>query len=176
MGTGLRSYQSKSRHDAHGQFDTDAPEQSSPDSSGLMQNRTEAVQAVDYLQGSEYRFRDHAMDALAAVHYLGDVIIDGDAGDHIGLLARKFGEPLGDENDGFAHCHLHRLFEVGVKPHYDPVGGGLGARPCDLHVLAHDELELAAQSGLDGGKVDLALTLAAWASPTENSAPGAYTG
>jgi hypothetical protein len=49
--------------------------------------------------------------------------------------------------------------EVGVKPHYDPMGGGLGARPRDLHVLAHDELELAAQAGLDSGKVDLALAL-----------------
>jgi hypothetical protein len=35
----------------------------------------------------------------------------------------------------------------------------VSARGCDFHVLAHDELELAAQAGLDGGEIDLALAL-----------------
>src|SRR5436309_2594989 len=35
----------------------------------------------------EDRFRDHAVDPLGAVDHLGDVIIDGYARDHVGLLA-----------------------------------------------------------------------------------------
>jgi hypothetical protein len=34
-----------------------------------------------------------------------------------------------------------------------------GARPRELDVLAHDELESAAQPGLDGGEIDFALSL-----------------
>src|SRR6516162_1707759 len=93
---------------------------------------------------SENRLRDHAVDALGAVDHLGDMIIDRDARNHVGLLARKLGETLGDEKDGLAYRHLHRLLEVRVEAHYDPVGGRFAARPRDLHVFAHDELELAA--------------------------------
>jgi hypothetical protein len=39
------------------------------------------------------------------------------------------------------------------------VRGGFRARPGYFHVLADDELEPAAQAGLDGGEVDLALAL-----------------
>ncbi len=46
-----------------------------------------------------------------------------------------------------------------MEPHDEPVGRSLGARPCDFHVLAQDELEPAAQASLDGGNVDLALPL-----------------
>ena len=35
------------------------------------------------------------MDALDAVHHLGDVIIDRDARDPVGLLARELGENAG---------------------------------------------------------------------------------
>jgi hypothetical protein len=35
----------------------------------------------------EDRFRDHAVNPLGAVDHLGDVIIDGYARDHVGLLA-----------------------------------------------------------------------------------------
>src|SRR6266446_7950511 len=56
-------------------------------------------------------------------------------------------------------ANLHRLFEVRMEPHDEPVGRSLGARPCDFHVLAQDELEPAAQASLDGGNVDLALPL-----------------
>src|SRR5215475_4438027 len=39
------------------------------------------------------------------------------------------------------------------------MGRSLSAGPGDFHVLAHDELEAAAQAGLDCGKIDLALAL-----------------
>src|SRR5579864_7349943 len=82
----------------------------------------------DSLPGED-RLRDHAVDALGAVHYLGNVIIDRDARDHVGLLARKLREALGEEQYGLAHRHLHRVFEVWTEPHHDPVRRSLCPRP-----------------------------------------------
>src|SRR5437763_16704412 len=51
----------------------------------------------------EDRLRNHPMDALGAVHHLGHVIIDRDARDHVGLLAREVRKALGNEIDRLAH-------------------------------------------------------------------------
>jgi hypothetical protein len=67
------------------------------------------MQPSSRLLRSENGLRDHPVDALGAVDHLGDMIIDRDARDHVGLLTRKLGEALGDEKDGLAHRHLHRL-------------------------------------------------------------------
>src|SRR5262249_49648089 len=107
----------------------------------------------------ENRFRDHAVDALGAVHDLGHVIVDGHARDHVSLLAAEVREALGDEIDGLAHRDLHRLFQVLMQSHHHPMRGGLGTRPSQLHVFADDELKLAAQPGFDRGQIDLAMTL-----------------
>src|SRR5229473_4497169 len=69
----------------------------------------------------ENRLRDHAVDALGAVDHLGDVIIHGDARDHVGLLARQLGEALGDEADRLAHRNPHGLLKVRVEAHDDPM-------------------------------------------------------
>ena len=101
------------------------------------------------------------------------MIIDRDARNHVGLLTRKLRESLRDEKDGLAHRHLHRLLEVRVKAHHDSVGRRFAARPRDLHVFTHDELELATQSGFDGGEIDLTLRLGRVGIADESSAPGA---
>src|SRR5260370_28961184 len=121
----------------------------------------------------ENRLRDHAVDALGAVDHLGDVIVHRNARDHVGLLARELREALSDEKDGLPHRHLHRFLKVRVEAHGDPMGRGLGARPGELQVLAHDELEFAAQRGSMAGRSTSPWPWAAWASPIENSAPGA---
>jgi hypothetical protein len=87
------------------------------------------------------------------------VVIHGDARDHVGLFARQLGKALGDEANRLAHGDLHGFLEVRVEAHHDPMGRGFGARPCELQVLAHDELEPAAQPGLDGREIDFALAL-----------------
>jgi hypothetical protein len=73
------------------------------------------------------------------------------AGNHVGFLPAELRKPLGEEIDGLAHRHLHRFFEVWVEAHNNPMSGILGARPADLHVLTHDELEFSAEPGLDLG-------------------------
>src|SRR5262249_9122442 len=103
--------------------------------------------------------RDHAVDALGAVHDLSDMVVDSDARDHVGLLARQFWEALDDEEDGLAPSHLQCLLQARIETHDDPVRGGLGARPGDFHVFADDELKFALQAGLNGGQIDLAMAL-----------------
>jgi hypothetical protein len=63
----------------------------------------------------EDRLRDHAVNALGAVDHLGDVIVDRDARNHVGLLARELGKTFGNEKDGFAHGDLHRFFRGHVS-------------------------------------------------------------
>ncbi len=99
------------------------------------------------------------MDAFGAVHHLRHVVVDRHAGDHVGLFPRDIRIALGDEVDGLAHRDLHRLVQVGIEPHHDPMGRRLRPRPCELHVLVQDKLKLAAQAGLDRGEVDLAVAL-----------------
>src|SRR5262249_37247819 len=101
----------------------------------------------------EYGFRNHPVYALGAVHHLRDVVIHRHAGDHVSLLARQVGEAARDERDGLARDDLHRFVEIGVQSHHHPVRRRFAARPDELHVLAHDELEAAAQAGLDRGDV-----------------------
>jgi hypothetical protein len=43
----------------------------------------------------------------------------------------------------------HRLFEIRIEPQYHPVSRCFGARPSQFHILAQDELELAAIACLD---------------------------
>src|SRR5258706_11557118 len=69
-------------------------------------------------------------------------VVNRDARDHIGLLARQPGETLGEKKDGLAHSDLHCLFEIRIEPHHHPVGRCFGARPSEFHVFAHDEREL----------------------------------
>ena len=99
------------------------------------------------------------VDALGAVHRLGDIEIDRHAAQRVGVFARKmfFGD---QEIDGLAHGQNQGLRQVGVEPHGDPVGGRFPARPLQVHVLAHDELERADQRSLHGRDVHFAVALA----------------
>ena len=63
------------------------------------------------------------------------------------------------EIDRFPHGDARRFGEVGMHPHRDVVRGRLGARPAQMHVLAHDELERADQRGLERRDNHLAVTL-----------------
>src|ERR1700704_4399697 len=114
---------------------------------------------MDDLLRREDRLRDHAVDALGAVHHLGYMVIYGDARDHVGFLPRELRKTLSDEADSLPYRHFHCLFEVRIEPHHDPVGRGLGTWPGDFHILADDELEPATQPGLDGSQIDLAMAL-----------------
>jgi hypothetical protein len=69
----------------------------------------DAFVLLSRLLRSENCLRDHAVDAFGAVDYLGDMIIDRDARNHVGFLTGKLGEALGDEKYALAHRHLHRL-------------------------------------------------------------------
>src|SRR5215831_9664214 len=97
-----------------------------------------------YLLPCEDRFRNHPVNALSAIDDLRHMIVGGHARDHVGLLTREVRESLGDEIDRFAHRDLHRLVQIGIESHHDPVRGGLCARPEESQILAHYELELAA--------------------------------
>ena len=99
------------------------------------------------------------MDAVRAVHDLSHVVVNRDARDHVGLLAGKFGKSLGYEKDGLSHRHLHRFLEIRMQAHHDPMSGRFRARPGELQVLAHDELEFSTQPGLDRSEIDLTLAL-----------------
>ena len=113
---------------------------------------------------SNWRLREDALrnqpvHAHRAVHQLGDVEIHRDAGEHVGVLARH---PLfrHQEIDRLAHRILGGRHQVAVDPHDDPVRRRLGARPLEVHVLADDHLDGAAQRCLHRGDVDLAIALA----------------
>ena len=58
---------------------------------------------------SEDRFRNHSMNAFGAVHGLCDMIVDGHARNHVGLLACEMRKSLRNEIDSFAHGDLHRI-------------------------------------------------------------------
>ena len=64
----------------------------------------------------------------------------------------------------------------GSKPHHDPMGRRLGARPRELHILAEDELEFPRNPVSIAVRSTSPWPCAACASPAENSAPGACTG
>lgn len=64
---------------------------------------------LDELLRSKDRFRNHSMNAFGAVHGLCDMIVDGHARNHVGLLACEMRKSLRNEIDSFAHGDLHRI-------------------------------------------------------------------
>src|SRR5229473_2857382 len=62
---------------------------------------------LDELLRSKDRFRNHSMNAFGAVHGLCDMIVDGHARNHVGLLACEMRKSLRNEIDSFAHGDLH---------------------------------------------------------------------
>src|SRR5258707_9342570 len=64
---------------------------------------------LDELLRSKDRFRNHSMNAFGAVHGLCDMIVDGHARNHVGLLACEMRKSLRNEIDSFAHVDLHRI-------------------------------------------------------------------
>jgi hypothetical protein len=64
---------------------------------------------LDELLGSKDRFWNHSMNAFGAVHGLCDMIVDGHARNHVGLLACEMRKSLRNQIDRFAHGNLHRI-------------------------------------------------------------------
>ena len=101
---------------------------------------------------------NHPVDAFGAVYELGDFEIDGDAGEHVGfgLFHLLFGD---EEIDRFTDGDFGGFGEVFVDAHDDPVGGGFGAGPGELHVFTDEESERAGEGGFEGGDIDFAIAL-----------------
>src|SRR5215210_6753201 len=98
------------------------------------------------------------VDADLAIYQLGDSDVGGYAGE---LVGRVLVEPLelGDEIDRLLNGDLRRLREVLIHAHRDVVGLRLGARPCEGHILADDQLDASTQRGFDRGLVHFAVPL-----------------
>src|SRR5262249_443981 len=111
----------------------------------------------------EDRLRDHAVHALADVHYLRDAAVGRHRRQGIRLVATHRDDLLLlQEIHGLADGVDHRLVEVLVESHGDPVGLRLHPRPLELHVLADDELHRDLAIGaLERREVDLAVALPA---------------
>src|ERR1700756_1150780 len=91
----------------------------------------------------KHALRNHAVHALADVDYLRDAAIPHDGGECVGLFAAHRHDALRREPlHGLLDRNLHRLVQVLVVAHEDPVRLGLRPRPLGLQVLAHDGLNL----------------------------------
>src|SRR6266849_9287917 len=108
-------------------------------------------------------FRNHAVNALADVHHLGDPAVRRHRRQRIGLVAAHRRYLLGSEEiHRLPGGDLHRLVEILIEAHGDPVGLRLGARPLKLHALVDDGLDLDLLEGaLERGEIHLAVPLPA---------------
>ena len=80
-----------------------------PDVKAAYHAQAEEFALLDELLRSKDRFRNHSMNAFGAVHGLCDMIVDGHARNHVGLLACEMRKSLRNEIDSFAHGDLHRI-------------------------------------------------------------------
>src|SRR5690348_1245596 len=102
--------------------------------------------------------RADGVDAHVAVHELRDVDIDGDAGEHVCVVA---GEMLlrDEEVDHVADGHFRGGLQVRAEAHADVAGGRLSARPEQMLILVDNEAEGAGEEGLQRRNVDFAIAL-----------------
>src|SRR5580658_1340196 len=111
------------------------------------------------LAGAEYALGKTYVDAdVRLVHQLSDRHIPGDTDQLIGHLTRELFFAH-QEIDHFLDGGTGRDVEIRIGGHADVVGRSLGARPGELQVFAYGELQAAAQRSLNGGLIDLAITL-----------------
>src|SRR5882724_3135444 len=82
---------------------------------------------------------NHAMHALADIDDLRHATVPHDRGERVRLLATHRDDLLtGEPMDGLLNGDLHRLIQILVVTHEDPVGLRFRPRPFGLQVLAHD--------------------------------------
>src|SRR5690348_14251975 len=101
---------------------------------------------------------DHHVHAHVPVHELGDVRVGRHGRRLIGLCLRDVLRLL-EELHHLADRGLRRHHEGGIRPHGDPVGRRLPARPVQLQVLAHDHLDAPLEVCLDRRLVHFAIAL-----------------
>src|SRR5215469_4312295 len=106
---------------------------------------------------------NHAVHPLAYVDDLRHATIADHGGERIRLLpAHRYDLLAAQPADGLLHCDFHRLIQILVVAHEDPVGFRFGPRPLGLQILTHDGLDLDFLVGaLERRQVDLAVALAA---------------
>src|SRR6202035_3533130 len=101
--------------------------------------------SVDALFAGENAFRQLDVHAeIRLIHQLRDSHVSCNAHQLIGLMAREL---------LLRHQEIHHLLnrslggndKIRIGSHADVVGGGFGAWPFELHVLAHRQLQAAAQ-------------------------------
>src|SRR5207249_11917459 len=88
----------------------------------------------------EDRLRQQGVDALLAVHKLGDTQVYRVSGQHIGVFAA---ESLFDDQEieHLVHGDLGGLLKILVEAHGHVMRGSFGAGPTQLHILASCELK-----------------------------------
>src|SRR6478735_1791551 len=124
---------------------------------------TARLTTLALLAVGEDRLRDHAVHALPHVDHLRDAAVAHHRDDRVRLVAVERHHLLrGEPVHRLAHRFHHRLVEVLVEAHEDPVRLRLRTRPFDLEVLAHDGLDAdLLVRALERGEVHLAVALAA---------------
>src|SRR5882762_1895086 len=82
---------------------------------------------------------NHAMHALADIDDLRHATVPHDRGERVRLLATHRDDLLtGEPMDGLLNGDFHRLIQILVITHEDPVRLGFRPWPVRLQVLAHD--------------------------------------
>src|ERR1700678_2873627 len=125
--------------------------------SGLRRSPTEPDLPLRWRDENALRQR-HVDAEVGFVHELRDRDIPRNAHQLISLMA---GELF------LRHQEIHHLLDGGLGGHHqirigshaDVVRGGFRTRPFEPHVFAHGQLQAAAQGGLDGGLIHLAVSL-----------------
>ena len=103
------------------------------------------------------------MHSLADIDHLRDPTVPDDGGEGVRLLATHRHELLaGQPVDGLLNGDLHRLIQVLVVAHEDPVGLRFRPRPIGFHLLVHDRLDLDLLVGaFERRQIHLAVSLPA---------------
>ena len=98
------------------------------------------------------------MHALVRVHKLCDVQIRGDAGEHVGVIARHM--LIVDEKfNHLTHRLLRSFIQIQIHSHGDVFGRRFRAWPGEMQILAHNKLKSADEGSFHRGDVHLAVAL-----------------
>src|SRR6516162_722085 len=108
---------------------------------------------------AEQVFRDHRVHAAYDIDDLRHAEASRDAAQRIGVGRGQFGADR-EKLDRIARRHRHRVVQILVEPHRDPVGRSLGDRPLEFLLLVQHNLDQHfLHAGFERGEADLAVAL-----------------